>query len=185
MKNSNNGQTAYGESRLLSGPEAAVAAQQIAREAENRQQWPYEWRYPPLKSIRREPAGSIVAPAVATVTQILAFTVPQGFSYVWEGLLLTYDGGAFVPGSGDIVWSVDVDTPIGITSLANAPLADLQRILFPRGSFGGGPWKLAKAETLKAGQTLRAKVTTTGTITPGAPNYFSALFGGWLIPAVR
>jgi hypothetical protein len=171
--------------RVLSGPESIRAAFDVAAEEASRNAWPYYWKYPPPAAIRRMPQASIVMPAVATQTVILAFTIPTGFTFVWSEVLLTAQAPAYVPGSGDLAWVLDLDKPLTTAPLSGSPLADFQSITFPLGSLSPfSTCKLPKAEILKSGQTIRAKVTNAA-LPAGAPNFLSAMFLGWLMPSVR
>jgi hypothetical protein len=128
--------------------------------------------------------GFVVSPAVATPTQILLFEVDSGYDFIMTELLI----GAFTTNQvpvgvpGDFSLSVDKNTPIGGGALQGSPIADWNAIPFNLGSLVfGGPYRLPCAELFRARDVIRAKVTN-NSLGAGPPNYFCAMFGGWLIP---
>ena len=169
--------------RVLTGPQASIATAELVKEQESRSLWPFDWVYPPKNAKRRMPQGSVVIPAAGTST-ILAFTVPTNFSFVLQWVLLPPPATAFVPGSGDLLWSINVDTPSsGAVPLSSSPLADWNNMVIPLGSVSPtfAPCYLPKAEIFQSGQVIRANVTNVayGSLVP-----ICAMFGGWTVPAV-
>lgn len=172
--------------RMLSGPESVRAARVLAERAKNQESWPYPWVFPPAAAKRRNPSASLAIPDVsANYSVILAFLVPTGFDFLLEKILLTAQVTGYIPGSGDLLWRVDVDNSPSATQLTAAPLPDLAGLTFPLGSLAPfSMFELSKAELVSSGQTLRARVRTVGGNT-GAPQYTSAMFSGWLVPSVK
>jgi hypothetical protein len=172
--------------RILSGPEAVMSADILQREEESRQLWPFPWVYPPKNAKRRTPTGSVAVPAIGSAAQILAFTVPTNFSFVWRAVIIT-SGPGFSPVPGDITYTLDVDTPVtGSAPLTSSPMADFQAMTIGLGSIN--PWavcELPRAEVIASGQILRAKGTNVASGSAGAPNFLVAMFLGWLVPAGR
>lgn len=147
--------------------------------------WPYFWQYPRANCEHVQKVVSIAAPANATLTEVLAVTVPAGFRFVLRKIMHTFNSGVggapvFVEGSGAILWTIDVDTPIGSVPLSGYGLPDLSNMKESRGSTQFGPWEIQGYNVFNPYQTLRYKVITTAAIAPGDPNYITCgLFGWW------
>lgn len=166
--------------RIASGPDALAAADAIRRAESRRGNWPYVHVYPPDNSIRRTPTGSVICPAAATQVLVLAFTVPQGFWFYLEQMGLWTNAQNWNP--GDFTFTVDRDTPLGLTPLQGSPLNDWSAIQTTYG-FQGWPIRLARAELLAPSNLLQAKVTNINLGAAGS--YFTALFDGYLVPTTE
>jgi hypothetical protein len=168
--------------RLLTPPESTIALSAYEREQSQRGEWPYRWVYPPPNSTRRMPQGSVAIPAVGSTSVILAFQVQTNFDFIWTEVLIPPPAGGFVPGSGDLTWTLDVDTPVATPPLTASPFADFQAMSIPLGSVSPFvPCRLSRAEVIKSGQTLRAKITN---VNLGGGGVACAMFMGWLVPAI-
>ena len=170
--------------RIAAGPESARAADALRQVVERRDEWPFPWVIPPPKSIRRNPAGYIVTPAVGTTATILSFTVPQGYQFELIGLVLcaVTTGMLAIGNPGDFLFTVNRNLPTsGTVPLQGSPLADLQNIPFPLGLQAGGvfPFPLPRSENFGPTDIIRANVTNVSG-NAGAPNYALAMFTGWL-----
>jgi hypothetical protein len=62
--------------RLVTGPEAVKAMDKARRLQDQRDQWPYPWLCPPETAQPKPSFGSILCPAVNTLTEVLEYTVP-------------------------------------------------------------------------------------------------------------
>ena len=170
------------------GQDAIAAANQITTD---RAKWPYRWLQPGPDAQYKQPVASIPAPALLNFqqTEVLSLTVPAGFIFVLRAILQTYQtnsGSIFVNGSGDILWTVDVNIPVGIPTLGGYALPDLSNMAEQRGSFADKPWYLEGCTIFQAYDTLRYKVATnTANIAPGLPNVISCGFFGWFEPAIE
>lgn len=135
--------------------------------------------------------GSIPAPAFSPSVQTLI--CQYQVQYGWEGLLTqvmnTYidPGGTFVEGSGDIVWTIDIDIPIGSTLATGHFLPAYSQIIRSLGSLqeqwpipGGGITN--RGWRMKPGETYRYKVRTVQNVAIGAPAFVHASFGGIVWP---
>jgi len=142
----------------------------------------YPWSIPPHQRTPWKADGSITAPAVGTVAQIWEYLIPDNFYLVLDRTAHFYDPpGLMLIGSGEIVWIIDVDVPLGNPLATWRPLAQFTA---PLGSvahpFPVGPLQL------RGGQTIRYKVVITDPAVPvGAPNVISAVAEGWLYPVTR
>lgn len=145
--------------------------------------WPYFWREPGPNTQYVQRVASIPTPAAATQTEVLTLLVPAGFKFILNAIRQNfYTSNApspFVEGSGDILWTIDVDNPIGSTAISSFGLPDFTNMADERGS-KLGPWPIDGYTVFDEYQTLRCKVTTTAAIPVGAPNFIvCGLFGWW------
>ena len=172
--------------RTLVGPPTVAAGVAIMREQERRDLWPYKHVFPPPNWKRRDPMASIASPVVATPTLILEFDVPSGYNFIMTALLLGAFGMNQIPVGqpGDFTLSVDKNTPVGGGVLQGSPLADWNAIPFNLGSLLFGPMILSSPEVFAPEDEIRAKVTNNA-LGVGAPNFFCAMFEGWLIPVEK
>lgn len=178
--------------RVLTGNEQRIAAD-LRRRAFNRKDlFPYTWTTPPPEAERIHEKGGIAIPAANTVTQILSYQVPANRWFWLTGLVQLYLGGnqgsAVLPGDGNVAWDLDVDIPVGITSLQGYQVHGFSETLtsgggnFPYGNFQVGlnsPYQLPKPEGIGPEKTLRSKVQVSATASGGR---FVSIFDGWLIP---
>lgn len=161
------------------GPDAVRAAATIKAELDRRNAWPFPHIYAPVNSIRRDPCGTVVCPAQDAQVTILTFAIPQGFYFYMSQLGLFFNSSTFNP--GDFLFTVDKNVPLGGGALQGVPLTDWQNIPFPWGGFQNGPWNLSRNELFAPSDVIRAKVTNVN-LNEGAPNFFGAVFGGYLVP---
>lgn len=177
-----------GPQQIVSGATAMKAARQMQKQQARQDEWPYTHVYPPTTATRIHAEGIIPAPAVSTLTQILAYTVPNGFQAVIVALVQIYSGSGFFIGSTDIQWLLDINTPITAPaggSPQSYPVQGLSPSNIPKGGMiqGAGifaPYPLVMPEFLGPLDIMRSKVTTSAPITPGAPNFFISIFEGWM-----
>ena len=174
--------------RVVSGAEALKAAELLRRLQERRELWPYPWVFPPPDSERVHVEGSVDVSTLTagTAAQILAYEVQGNYQFRLNGLVQLYIGqGVFVPGDGNVVWGLDINVPIGVTSLQGYPVQGFDGSGIPKGLYQSGisaPYPLApKPEVIGPENTLRAKVTVTAGI-QGAGGRAIAIFDGWLEP---
>lgn len=173
---------------VLQGPESIAAAQALRNERAQKEQWPYPWVYPPPGAIRvlagGDSSGTIVTPAqnVAAV-QGVAYTVDEGFQFALTELVVAYfntttANTGIAPGA--FKWSLDVDSPVGLTSFQGSPIQGLTNIDVPLGSLVL-PWPLRMPELFQPNQTIRSKFVNVS-LAVGLPNYFKTILLGWKWP---
>ena len=129
--------------------------------------------------------GSAASPAYGLANQIVvcSYQCPSNFMAVLRGILATYDGTGFVPGSGNILWALDVDINVpSITGQAGYTFDGYGNMKFPKGSYANGFWKIEQALRFKDGETCRLKMQTVAVVGQGAPNFTSGALGGWIVP---
>jgi len=189
--------------RIVSGPEAVRAASKLEQDQERRDQWPYEYLFPPPSADLVHAVGTLAAPAAGTQTCILAYTVPDNMVFVFTGLVQVFIGSGYVPGGKQATWALDVNISVGGTAppgytlqgFGNEQLGGSTGTAIPSANIGitipygvyvtpGGilPYPFAKPYILRPADILRSKVTTTADISPGQPNNFITVFDGWLLP---
>jgi hypothetical protein len=182
--------------RVVTGPEAVKAMHSVNQEQRRRDGWPYPWAFPPESAEPVFRVGSVVTPAYLSAggaeTEVLRYDVPAGLQFALCGLVQIYVGAGFVPGSGDMYWTVDQDSPVGIIALMANPLPGLFQVPIPLGGFVGpngalggiaAPWVFPKPFILKPETQLRSKVTTIQNVSTGTANYCISVFSGFTWPA--
>lgn len=179
--------------RVLNGPDLIRAESKVRELLKRKEAYPYAWQVPPPDADRVHAKGSIAVPAAATVTQILAYTVPANRWFWLTGLIQLYLGGASTvttPGDGQIAWDLDVEIPVGVVNVNGYQVQGFSEQLsagngdFPYGNFQSGlnsPYMLSKPELIGPEKTLRSKVTVNSTVN-GNGGRFVSIFEGWLIP---
>jgi hypothetical protein len=129
--------------------------------------------------------STLATPADNLVHIIGTYAVPLGFWFQLDFLVLNYFGSGWVPGDGNVIFSLDINTSQNPnSSVQGIPVQFFNPILTPLGSFEK-PWKVLPTEfsRLAPRDILRAKVQTNPlAIPPGFPNRFAAAFVGHLEP---
>ena len=182
--------------RIVSGPSAIRAAEALRKERSKRDQWPYEWAYPPpdadrvtsLTQFTQNAAGEwqgiALAPAPLVANQIVvgSYAVPSGYQFCLSHIVLAYNGGAFTP--GDINWSLDKNTPLGLSALQASVVQGFALVQIPLGSISPqySEFPLVRNEMFGPEDVIRAKVWVSVNINSG---FFTAILKGWIWPAVR
>lgn len=172
---------------LASGPTSVVEATKLV---DLDPMVPFPWDLPPENSTPIYQPGTIPAPLAATQTVVTSYLVPDGHLFVLKSRLNWFEGAnspgpSFIRGSGDITWTTDVNTPIGITAPQGEPIQGLQSETFNVGSPEFGPVQWWGRKVFMPLDIIRVKVTTTAAINPGAPNYFTSILVGWIWPLPR
>ncbi len=166
--------------------DASVTLRRSMRKDEERT--PYPWVIPGPGSIPFFAKGSFPAPAWGSANQITlcTYSVPDG----WEGVLLdvmnlyTDNAGTFVQGSGDIVWSIDIDRPLAAPLATGRWLPDYAQILTQLGDLSE-PWPVRGGWRMKQGEIYRYKAYTVANVNTGAPSFVHAALLGWVWPMAR
>lgn len=181
-------------SNLLAGPSQMPAQRALNRQARQKDLWPYTHVFPPPQAKRVEPEGIIPSPSPGVTTIVLQYQVPDGFQMALTGLIAIYAGSSFTLGSTDITWLLDINTPLTTVAGGNAqgyPVQQMSPSNLPKGGVLSSPaslfapWPLPMPEPLAPLDILRSKVTTTGVIPVGAPNFFITIFLGWMWESTR
>jgi hypothetical protein len=184
-------------SNFLTGPSQMPAQRALNKQSVRKEAWPYTHAFPPPQAIRVEPESSIPSPFPGVTTIILEYQVPDGYQMVLTGLIQIYAGTGFILGSDDITWLLDINTPLSTpttpagTPLQGYPVQQMSPSHLPKGGVLPSPaclfapWPLPMPEPLNGLDILRSKVTTTGNIPAGSPNFFITIFLGWMWESTR
>jgi hypothetical protein len=186
--------------RFVGGPGLAGPGQDIVQGANGmlgssavqEDRWPYWWAVPRSNTQYVQKVACMPAPVAGVLTQVInpitgaaaEVDVPPGFCFILRAIRQGFStgiGGApvWVEGSGDILWTVDVDVPLGAIALSGFSLPDLANMADARGS-AVAPWPLEGYTVFEPYQTIRYKVLTTVNIGAGAPNFITCGLFGWL-----
>ena len=145
--------------------------------------WPYWWAVPRANSQYVQRVASIPVPVAGAITEVVEVQVPIGFVFVLRAIRQSFQTGiagapVWVEGSGDILWTVDVDNPIGSVALSGYGLSDLTNMADARGS-QIAPWPIEGYTVFNPYQTIRYKVVTTVNIAAGPPYFITCGLFGW------
>lgn len=172
------------DTRIVSGPSAVRAAEALRKERAKRDQWPYEWEYAPPGSDRVTviATANIPSPLVANQIVVGSYSVPSGYQFCLSHVVLAYNGGSFAP--GDMNWTLDKNTPLGIASLQASVVQGFALVQIPLGSISPmySEFPLVRNELFSPEDVIRAKVWVSANVNSG---YFTAVIKGWIWPAVK
>jgi len=173
----------------LTSKDADRASLFIQAQQERRNAWPYTDRYAPPNADRVFEWGVIAAPASAAAAQVCIYTVPQGARAVITSVVfqtvVPAGSGMFVSGSGDVLWTLDVNTPVGVDPIQGSVVKGFFQVPFDLGTTQA-PWSLSKPEVGKPQDVFRVKVESNPlVITPGAPQFYIAIINGWEWPVTE
>jgi hypothetical protein len=153
-----------------------LAYEAIERFQERKREYPYRWTYPPPGAIRVTVQDTIAVPTVvAGQTQGLLYTVDEGFQFALERLVVLVSGENASP--GDFTWSLDLNTPVGLTPFQGSPIQGFTNVDVPLGTLQI-PWPLECPELFNPNDAIRVKLTNVN-LAPGAPNTFKSMLLGW------
>lgn len=173
-------------SRGLTAIDASRAAQKRAEQvrAERKEQWPYVHIFPPPNSrVLHLISSAVAVPALNATALILKYQVEDGMRCFLKGIIQCISGSVFTP--GDVLWTLTVNEPIGITDVQGAPVQGLVRVPVPLGSWQNGvPWEFERAYEFPPNSLIQSTALNISG-TPGAPNFLVSGFFGYLVPDVE
>jgi hypothetical protein len=164
---------------MFSGPDSVRAADAYRLAIQDRRdQWPYVHVYPPPNAIdvhviNTELTQAQGDPAIAVVT----YQVNAGKRFYLQAILLSTNGvgPAFVP--GDVLFTIDRNSPLGIPDTQFLPEHGLINIPVQLGSASFAPWRLQRAREFGSLDIIRIKAVNVS-FAVGTPNqYVCGLFG--------
>lgn len=166
--------------RIATGPQATFSMDRGRIQQEEKSQWPFPWVYPPPKSQRRTPNNYIVMPDVGVTAAVFSYSVESGFQFDMTEVMFCAVTVGMVPiaSPGDVLYTINYNTPPTGTAPQQSPLADLNNIPFSWGSPTNGPVTLARAEEFAPLSVITLYATNVAA-SPGAPNFIVGMFGGW------
>lgn len=126
--------------------------------------------------------GAVVSPAygAGNQVQLVEHTVPANYEALFTGIVLGYAGApAALP--GDILYTVDIDRPLGVTATGYNE-KDFELIALELGSFVTGfLWPVEFRHT--SGEQIRIKGQTVANVGVGGGNFLTAALVGFEWPA--
>lgn len=176
------------------GPTFTAHARQLANRQNAKSAWPYPWIYPPAAAVPVTLYGGVAMPADSDPQAIIPFAngtlsdggylVPNGFSFNLAALIFQASvagalNSALAPGDGTLIWTLDVDQPLGQTFPSGAALKDFSAVTVPMGSWEFGWFRLFMPYTVEARHEIRAKILNVSNTTSDV--YVSAGLFGYLL----
>jgi hypothetical protein len=153
--------------------------------ADRAAEWPYPWVHMPQNGRAFNRVGSVEAPPYGDANTVVVtgavYTVPVGYVGVLTGLFWQYVGTGFVNGSGNVIVTIDVNTPLNTGGVTAYNLPDYSNMRVALG-LPAYPWSVSGGWMLDDGDTVRVKAYTVATVGVGAPNYVLAGLQGWIWP---
>lgn len=125
--------------------------------------------------------------------ECLVYQVPEGYWFRMTGLIATYAGVTFADGTGQTVWTLDVDTPTNVGGFLGSPVlpsgyvvAGWNNFLCHKGSFDFGPFAIPGPMLFHGLETIRLKCITAAPFPEsGSGVVFNSVFQGYLWAAER
>ena len=172
---------------VLNGPGAIAGG--YAVQQGNPADYPYWWLGAPENSKRIFALGpngnglGVVSPAQGAANQVVlaSYTVPGGFEGVISHIVTAYNGGGFIEGRGDALFTLDVNIPEGSNPPQGTPVQGFSSFSVTLGSFKDGPWPLVRNEVVEEYDEVRLKVINVAAGV-GDPNIFVGAILGWIRP---
>jgi len=126
--------------------------------------------------------GAQPVPAYGAGNQIVLCThrIPTNYKALICGIVLGYQGGAPIPLPGDVIYTVDVDRPLGLNT-AGYPVKDYGNIPIQVGSFVQMPWPVEFLQS--SDEVIRVKGYSVANVGVGLPNFLTAALVGFEWPA--
>ncbi len=166
--------------RMFSGVESIRAAEQLLNaEQERKDQWPYLHVYPPANAVDVLVIGTVAIQAqLAAAILVVSYQVNSGKRFYLQSVLLGANV-AIVPGQA--LFTIDRNTPIGVTNAQFMPEHGLVNIPIQLGS-QTIPWRLQRAREFAALDTVRFKAANVA-LGAGDPNYWVCGLFGYEVPS--
>jgi hypothetical protein len=150
--------------------------------------WPYPWVWAPPGAVSFFAHGSFAAPAYGANNQIVLceYDVKQGWEGVLTDVMVIYSdpNGTWIEGSGDILFDIDIDRPLGNPLSTGRFLPDYHSILTQLGDLQQ-PWPVRGGWRMKQDETYRVKAQTVQNVTIGSPAFMHGALLGWVWPMSR
>lgn len=138
---------------------------------------PIPWNARPVTKF---PLTPVVAPAYGSANQVVlvTYTVPVNWSALLYGVVFGFSSAsAPAPLPGDLVFTVDIDRPLGST-FGGYTEKDYSAVPFALGALTNGPyWPIEWQHT--SGEVIRIKGYTVANVPTGAGSFLVAALLGW------
>ena len=171
---------------VLNGPGAVAGGYAVQQGVPG--DYPYDWLGPRRYATRITAIGpngngqgvAVPAAGAANQVEIASYRVPDGFQGVISDIVASYDGGGFVRGRGDALFTLDVNIPLTTTPPQGTPVQGFSSFSTTLGSTEI-PWPLRRNEIVTEFEVIRLKATNVN-LAPGDPNFFLGIILGWIWP---
>lgn len=122
-----------------------------------------------------------LTPATPTPVLVFQYKVPSGLQFEMTDVMFAAITTGMIQAPvnpGDVLYTINRNTPAGATAPQGSPLADFQNVPFSFGSPTQGPIQLRRAENFQANDVVSLYVVNIAAA-PGAPNFIVGMFEGW------
>lgn len=168
--------------QMFSGVDSvrATDAYRLAVQA-RRDQWPYVHIFPPPNSQDVNVIGTVVTQAQgAAAVAVVTYKVDAGKRFFLQALIL---GANVTMLPGDALYTVDRNSPLGITDTQFLPEHGLLNIGVQLGTTTFGPWRLHRAREFGPLDVVRVKATNVN-LAEGTPNFYVCGLFGYIVPTL-
>jgi len=117
----------------------------------------------------------------SAAAEVVNYTVPEGHFLALTHVANFFDGAGFIQGSGNIIWRLDVNQPVGVTATTGHAVRGWDSVQAQHGSISE-PWPVTGALIFKSLDVIRWKVRTVAVVGVGVPNYFTCMLQGFIAP---
>ena len=177
------------------GPSFTSKARAVEAQRAAKTKWPYPWIFAPEESIPVTLYGGVAMPADTDPQAIIPFKngnlpdggykVPNGFIFNLAGVIFQASiagayNSVFAPGDGSLIYTLDVDQPLGQSIPSGVGLKDFSAVTVPLGSWEFGYFRLMRSYMVEARHDIRAKILNVSNTTADA--VISAGLFGYLLP---
>ena len=148
---------------------------------ERRDQWPYVHVYPPPNAVDVCVIGSLATQAqAAAAVQVVRYQVNAGKRFYLTAVILGCNV-AFLP--GDVLLTVDRNSPVGVTNSQFMPEHGLLNVGVQTGSAQYGPFRLQRAREFAPLDVVRVKGVNVN-LAEGTPNFYVCGLFGYEVPTL-
>lgn len=169
--------------QMYSGVDSVRAADALRMAVqERRDSWPYVHLYPPPDSQDVHVIGTLATQAQgAAAVAVVTYQVNAGKRFYLQAVVL---GSNVTMLPGDALFTVDRNSPIGITDSQFMPEHGLLNIGVQLGSTTYGAWRLHRAREFGPLDTIRIKATNVN-LAEGTPNFYVCGLFGYEVPTLH
>lgn len=169
--------------QMYSGVDSVRAADALRIAVqERRDSWPYVHLYPPPDSQDVNVIGTLATQAQgAAAVAVVTYQVNAGKRFYLQAVIL---GANVTILPGDALFTVDRNSPLGITDSQFMPEHGLLNIGVQLGSTTFGAWRLHRAREFGPLDIVRIKATNVN-LAEGAPNFYVCGLFGYEVPTLH
>jgi len=141
---------------------------------------PFPWDLAPKDSRPVYEHGAVASPAQGSTVTVVEYHVPDGFQFALRGRINVYTG-TMVIGSGDALWTTDVNRKPGVTTPQGWGIEGMTAEPYGVGSLTGGPFPVHGYLVFDPNDIIRVRASNVN-VDADAPNYFISVLMGWIWP---